>query len=95
MKGIFDRSQFTYDPAKDNYICPANQVLPYRFNRLDDGLMLKRYWVSDPICRAFELKSQCSTNNQSRRIDRWEHQGQVNEMDQLMVSKPDSMRFEH
>lgn len=90
-KGIFNRSQFTYDAARDVYICPANQVLPYRFTRLEDGLMLKRYWVNAPICRACELKSQCSTSKQSRRITRWEHQGQIDKMDQLMVSKPDSM----
>jgi len=90
-KGIFNRSQFTYDAARDTYICPANQVLPYRFTGLEDGLMLKRYWVSDPICRACQLKPQCSNSKQSRRITRWEHQDQIDKMDQLMVSMPDSM----
>ena len=90
-KGIFNRSQFTYDTARDVYICPANQLLPYRFTGLEDGLMLRRYWVSDPICRACELKPQCSNSKQSRRIARWEHQDQVDKMDQLMASMPDSM----
>ncbi|MCH7881530.1 MAG: IS1182 family transposase [Proteobacteria bacterium] len=90
-KGIFNRSQFKYDADRDVYICPANQVLPYRFTRLESGLMLKRYWAYDPTCRACQLKPQCSYSKQSRRITRWEHQGQIDQMDQLMSSMPDSM----
>jgi transposase len=90
-KGIFNRSQFKYDADKDVYICPANQVLPYRFTSLEKGLMLKRYWVSDPICRACELKSQCSNSKQSRRITRWVHQGEIDHLEDSMASMPDSM----
>ena len=90
-KGIFNRSRFKYDAEKDVYICPANQVLPYRFVRLEKGLMLKRYWVSDPTCRACHLKPQCSNSKQSRKITRWEHQGQIDRMDKLVTSMPDSM----
>ena len=90
-KGIFNRSRFKYDAARDVYICPANQVLPYRFTSLEHGMMQKRYWVSDPTCRACELKPQCSNSKQPRRITRWEHQNQLDQMDNLMSSMPDSM----
>ena len=90
-KGIFNRSQFQYDADKDVYICPANQVLPYRFTRLETGLMLKRYWAYDPTCRACKMKPQCSNSKQSRRITRWEHQDQIDQMDELMISIPESM----
>jgi len=90
-KGIFNRSRFKYDADRDVYICPANQELPYRCTSLEKGLMLKRYWVSDPICRACHLKPQCSNSKQSRRITRWEHQGEIDHMDDLMASMPDSM----
>jgi len=90
-KGIFNRSQFKYYADRDVYICPANQVLPYRFTSLEKGLMLKRYWAYDPTCRACKLKPQCSSSKQPRKITRWEHQGQIDLMDRLMSSMPDSM----
>ena len=90
-KGIFNRSQFKYDADRDVYICPANQVLPYRFTNVEKGLTVKRYWVDAPTCRACELKSQCSNSKQSRRITRWEHQGEIDHLDELMASRPDSM----
>ncbi len=90
-KGIFNRSLFQYDVDRDVYICPANQELPYRCTSLENGLMLKRYWAYDPICRACKLKPQCSNSKQPRRITRWEHQGQLDQMDELMSSMPESM----
>ena len=90
-KGIFNRSQFQYGANKDVYICPADQELPYRFTREEKGLNLKRYWAHDPTCQACKLKPQCSNSKQSRRITRWEHQGQIDQMDKLMASQPDSM----
>ncbi|MFC1665817.1 IS1182 family transposase [Pseudomonadota bacterium] len=90
-KGIFNRSQFKYDKNRDVYICPANQVLPYRFTSLEKGLTLKRYWVDDPTCRACKLKPQCSNSKQSRKITRWEHQGEMDRMDKLIAAMPESM----
>jgi hypothetical protein len=90
-KGIFNRSLFKYDAEKDAYICPANQELPYRFTSEEKGLNVKRYWVDAPTCRACELKPQCSNSKQPRRITRWMHQGQLDQMDVLMMSMPDSM----
>lgn len=90
-KGIFNRSRFKYDADRDVYICPANQVLPYRFTSLEHGMMQKRYWAHELTCRACQLKPQCSSSKQSRRITRWEHQGQLDQMDELMTSMTESM----
>ena len=90
-KGIFNRSLFKYDANKDVYVCPANQELPYRFTSVEKELTVKRYWVDAPTCRACELKSQCSNSKQSRRITRWVHQDEIDHLDDLMASMPDSM----
>jgi hypothetical protein len=90
-KGIFNRSQFKYDADRDVYICPANEVLSYRFTSLEHGLMLKRYWAFNPTCRACQLKSQCSNSKQSRRITRWEHEDRMDQMSELLSARPDSM----
>jgi transposase len=90
-KGIFNRTLFQYDTDKDVYICPANQALTYRFSGEEKGLTLKKYFLDIMTCRACRLKSQCTKSKEQRRITRWEHQDQIDKMDQLMVSKPDSM----
>jgi len=90
-KRIFDRSLFKYNAKKDAYICPANQELPYRFTAVEKGMTLKRYWVGEPTCRACELKPQCSNSKQSRRITRWEHEEQMDQMSELLSANPDSM----
>jgi len=90
-KGIFNRSLFKYDADKDVYICPANETLPYRCSSVENGLTVKRYWADAPTCRACELKPQCSNSKQSRRITRWEHQDEIDHLDDLMAAMPESM----
>ena len=90
-KGIFNRARFKYDAARDVYICPANQELSHRLTGVENGMTMKRYSQNVPTCRACELKSQCSNSKQPRRIARWEHQSQLDQMDELMASMPDSM----
>ena len=90
-KGIFNRSLFKYDAEKEVYICPASHELPYRFTSVEKGLTVKRYWVDAPTCRACELKPQCSNSKKPRRITRWVHQDEIDHLDDLMASMPDSM----
>lgn len=90
-KGIFNRSLFKYDAVKDAYTCPANKVMNYRGSSVDKGLSVKRYFIDTKTCRACHLKSQCTKSKGLRRITRWEHQGQIDRMDKLMVAMPDSM----
>jgi len=90
-KGIFNRSMFNYDADKDAYICPANKEMKYRFAGVEKGLTMKRYFLDIMTCRACGLKPQCSTSKQPRRIARWEHQDEIDRMDNLMASMPNSM----
>ncbi|MCP4010569.1 MAG: IS1182 family transposase [Proteobacteria bacterium] len=90
-KGIFNRSRFKYDAEKDVYICPAKKELTYRYSGIEKGLTIKRYFLDIMTCRACGLKPQCTKSKGQRRMARWEHQGQIDQMDQLMSSMPDSM----
>jgi hypothetical protein len=56
----FPRSAFTYDAERDCYICPNNEVLPYR--RSDDKTQTHAYYASKKVCGACSLKPQCTTN---------------------------------
>ena len=90
-KRIFNRALFKYDADKDVYICPANKALSYRYSGEEKGLIMKRNFLDIVTCRACSLKSQCTKSEGQRRIARWEHQDQIDRMDDVMATMPDSM----
>ena len=90
-KGIFNRSLFKYDSSKDVYICPANEELKYRYSSVERGLTIKRYHLDVMTCRACSMKQQCSKSKTPRRISRWEHQDEIDPMDDLLAASPDMM----
>lgn len=89
--GLYDRSEFRYDAEKDEYICPANQILSRRHRSFEDGKNVDTYYASIPICRACPKKEQCTTG-QNRRVRRWEHEQVLDELDSRMVNEPERMQ---
>ncbi len=45
--GRFDRDDFIYDAAQNEYRCPAGERLIWRFATVEKGLKLHRYWSSN------------------------------------------------
>ncbi len=89
-KGLFPRSAFKYDAQKNEYRCPADQALTYRYNSIEKGMSINTYYVSIPICRACELKSHC-TVGVNRRMRRWEHEDVLETMQDHLEQTPDAM----
>ena len=79
--GTFSRSDFSYDHARDLYICPAGKELRprqkvYRTERPladEDGTM--RYRASKLDCDACSLRPRCCPNTPARKIPRSIHEG--------------------
>lgn len=88
-KGIFNRSMFKYDANKDAYICPAGKSLTYRFTGTEKGMNMRKYFLDIMTCRACELKSKCTNSPEQRRISRWEHQDQIDRMNETMSAHPE------
>jgi transposase len=88
--GRFDKADFIYDPAKNEYRCPAGQTLIWRFSTVENGMTNHRYWSSN--CKGCELKDRC-TPSQQRRVTRWEHQNLLDEMQARLDANPDAMRL--
>lgn len=88
--GRFDKADFIYDRAADEYQCPAGQRLIWRFSRIEGGLKLHRYWSSH--CPRCAIKEQC-TPSDYRRVSRWEHQTVLEDMQIRLDLAPDSMRI--
>jgi transposase len=78
--GTFGRTAFAFDPALDQYTCPAGKILKqfrrnYTMARTDsahDGI--RRYRASQKDCQPCALKAQCCPNILSRKVLRSVHE---------------------
>jgi len=70
-RGLFDKADFRYIAAKDEYRCPAGERAIWRFTAVEDGLTLHKYWSS--ACPKCPIKARC-TSGEYRRIARWENE---------------------
>lgn len=86
----FGRADFIYDAEKNEYICPAGDRMIWRFARIENGLLLNRYWSSN--CQQCQLKEKCTPSEQ-RRISRWEHEEVLEAMQARIDQSPDCMRI--
>ena len=89
-EGRFDRSDFIYDAEKNEYICPANDRLIWRFATVENGLRVHKYWSSN--CQSCSLKGRCTPGKQ-RRVSRWEHEAVLEAMQARVEQSPDCMRI--
>ena len=66
--GTFSREDFSFDKARDVYICPAGELLRTTgMVSTDHGI---RYRAPVPVCRVCPLKPKCCPNMPARRIVR-------------------------
>jgi hypothetical protein len=88
--GLFDKQDFQYEPAKDQYRCPAGEALPRRHSTVENGMTIHAYYASYLVCQTCTLKSKC-TKGKERRVKRWEHEGLLDAMESDLRNTPDAM----
>ena len=76
---LFDRSEFTYQPESDTFLCPAGQQLARKqLSRKDRAV----YYAGQPeVCGACALKSRCTTGSR-RSVTRHLHDAALQRMQQ-------------
>ncbi len=84
-EGRFDKEDFVYDPAADEYKCPAGSRLSWRFASVEAGQLINRYWSSD--CPRRPIKNKC-TPGDNRRVRRWEHEANLEAMQRRLDLMP-------
>jgi transposase len=89
-KGQFDKQDFRYIPADDEYECPAGQRAIWRFTTVENGQTLHKYWSS--ACPRCPIKAQCTTG-EYRRIARWEHEHVLEAMQARLNQMPHASRL--
>jgi len=89
-RGLFDKADFRYIAAKDEYRCPAGQRAIWRFTTVEDGLTLHKYWPS--ACPKCPIKARC-TSGEYRRIARWENEHVLEAMQKRLDRTPQASRL--
>ena len=89
-KGQFDKSDFIYNSADDEYECPAGERVIYRFSTESKGKTQHRYWSS--ACRRCAIKAKCTTGKY-RYVNRWEHEAVLDRAEARLADNPDMMRI--
>lgn len=89
-QGLFGKSQFHFDAAKDVYVCPGNQKLTYRFCTYELGRSLRYYRASG--CNRCALKTKCTRNKANRTITREEDEHLMEQMAERMTRAPDKIK---
>ncbi len=88
--GRFGKDDFIYDAERDEYRCPAGEILARHSKMNANGLSYHRNWSSN--CNSCPMKSQC-TPGQERRVTRWEHEYLLDAMQERLDHSPDIMRI--
>lgn len=88
--GFFDKRDFRYLPESDEYECPAKQRAIHRFETVEKGLVLHKYWSS--ACPRCPIKSRCTTGDY-RRIARWESEAVIDSMQERLDRMPEVARL--
>jgi len=89
-EGRFDKQDFIYIAAHDEYRCPAGERAINRFTTVEAGLSLDVYWSS--ACPHCPMKARC-TPSQYRRIRRWQHEAVLEAMQERLDRQPELMRI--
>jgi hypothetical protein len=89
-QGLFDKADFRYIAARDEYRCPAGQRAIWRFTAVEHGLTLHKYWSS--ACPKCPIKVRC-TSGEYRRISRWENEHVLEAMQKRLDRTPQASRL--
>jgi len=89
-EGRFGKQDFVYDAGDDTYRCPAGEQLTYRYQSVEKGKTIRRYWTN--VCKGCALKAECTTGAE-RRISRWEHEAVLEKVQARLDHNPDAMRI--
>ena len=90
-RGLYGKSRFQYDAAKDVYVCPAGGELTYRFATYELGRELKYYRARG--CNQCALKSRCTRNQANRTITREANEHLMEAMAARMRAQPGKFKL--
>jgi hypothetical protein len=88
-EGRFGKQDFVYVAEDDVYLCPAGELLTYRYTNEEEGKTLRHYWTT--ACLTCALKPRRTTGRE-RRISRWQHEHVLEIVQRRLDEHPEKMR---
>jgi len=89
--GLFGKSRFAYDAARDVYVCPAKEQLSYRFSTYELGRELRYYRARG--CKDCALRKQCTRNQANRTITREANEHLMEAMAARLKAQPEKFKL--
>lgn len=87
---IYHKEKFAYDGIKDVYVCPQGIELKGWKQVITRGKTLHLY--TSVLCQSCLTRPECTKNKDGRTIQRWEHQGLLDEMQKRVLANQDLIR---
>lgn len=86
-RGLFPASQFTYDAARDLYVCPQGAELT--FHSKEKGSNKKEYRLyRTTACGACAVRAQCTKAKRGRKLRRWIHEDVLERLQERIRAHP-------
>ena len=89
--GLYTKEDFDYDSERDCYWCPAGRALRYSHTQTTRHGRTTRFYLSRR-CKECDVRDECTRDKRGRRIQRWEDEQLLEEMDRRMLSEPDKVK---
>lgn len=88
--GMYPKSAFIYDSARDSFLCPAGQYLRYNFTATKHGKQTRFYETS--ACQRCHLRPHCTRAKRgNRRMHRWKYSQVIDAMKARLKAHPEKM----
>lgn len=85
-EGFFSKEEFRYDPDKDIFLCPRDQVLsPRHYGKSRDNVKID--YTNRAACKACHLRERCTKS--FRRVSRLENEAVLDRMAARLAARPD------
>lgn len=90
-KGLYTKADFTYQPERDCYVCPAGAELGFRFASREKGRNIKYYASSS--CKSCQQRQLCTANRGGRRLSRLVEEESAERAARRARDNPEKMRL--
>lgn len=88
---LYTKEDFRYDAQNDCYWCPAGEALQYiRCGTNKHGRKMRFY--ATKRCKGCAVKHKCTRDKSGRRIQRWEDERLLEEMDRRVRAEPNKIK---
>lgn len=89
-RDVFAAAEFSYDAARDLFVCPQGEELTFRTKEKAHNKEYKIYRTN--ACAACPLRTQCTTSMKGRKLRRWVAEAVLERLKERIRGQPELLR---